>query len=94
MKAAGLNGMPSEACIAMDEDCRIYVCDYINELCHDRSDFESWHKIQCVLLLKSGDLSDPKNWQVVMLIDVMYKIFRCVMNARCFKVLDAHGKQL
>ena len=71
-----LNGLTPEAFKAMDKYCGIYVFDFINGFWNDRADFESWHKIQCVPVTKSGDLSDPKNWQEVMLMDVMSKIFR------------------
>ena len=31
--------------VSMDEDCRRYVFDFINDFWHERSDFKSWHKI-------------------------------------------------
>ena len=89
-----INGMPPEAFKAMDKDCGRYVFDFINGFWNDRAYFESWHKNQCVPVTKSGDLSDPKKWQEVMLMDVMSKIFSCVINVQCLDILDAHGKKL
>ena len=48
IKLARLNGMPPKVFKAMYKDCRRYVFYFINYFCHDRSDFESWHKIQCI----------------------------------------------
>ena len=92
MKVAGLNGVPPEALKSMGEYCRKYAFNFIKEFWHNRADFESWNKSQCVPVPKSGDFLDPNKWRGVMLMDVMSKIFSCVINIRCFKVLDAHGK--
>ena len=53
IKATGLNGVTPEAFKAMDKDCRRCVFDLINNFWHEISDFESWHKCQCVPVLKS-----------------------------------------
>ena len=37
-------------------------------------------------------MSDPNKWRGVMLVDVISKIFSCVINACYFDILDAHGK--
>jgi hypothetical protein len=47
--------------------------------------------VQCVPVLKSGDLSNPNKWQGVMLMDVCLKIFSSVMNGRAFKLLAEYG---
>ena len=56
MKTEGLNGVLPEAQKSMDKDCRRYVFDFINEFWNERSDFESWHKSQCVIVPKSEEL--------------------------------------
>ena len=53
MKATWLNGVIPESFKAMDMDCRRCVLDLINDFWHKISDFESWHKYQCVPVRKS-----------------------------------------
>ena len=71
MKEAGSNGMPPEEFKDTDEDCRKHVFDFINEFFHGRADLESWHKIKCFPVPKSGDLSYPNKWKGVTIMDVM-----------------------
>ena len=59
MIAARLNGVPPEAFKATNDDCRIYVFDFINEFWYDKDYFKTCNKSQCVPVIKSGDLSDP-----------------------------------
>jgi hypothetical protein len=67
------------------------VYDYVNNFFTGEVDYEQWHRSQCVPVPKSGDLSDPNKWRGVMLMDVCFKIFSSVMNARAFKLLPEHG---
>ena len=90
MKAAGLNGLPSESFKSMVKYCRRYVFDFINEFWNNRFDFEIWHKSQCAPVPKPEDLSDMKKWRGGMLIDIMSKIFITVINLCCFEMLYAH----
>ena len=90
-KAPGLNGVPPEAFKAMDSECRRYVFDFLTQYFDGESDYESWHKSQCVPVPKSGDLSDPNKWRGVSLMDLQSKIFSCMMNVRAYKILDKHG---
>ena len=92
MKATGFNGVPPEALKSTGKYCRRYVFDFIDGFWHNRSDLESWHKSQCVPVLKSGDLSDSNKWQVMMLMESMYKIFIYVINVHCLDKLYAHGR--
>ena len=94
MKAAGLNGLPSESFKSMVKYCRRYVFDFINEFWHDRADFCGCNKIQCVSVPKSGEFSDTNKFRGVMRMDVMSKIFGCVINVRLFEILDAYGKKI
>ena len=56
MIAARLNGVPPEAFKATNDDCRIYVFEFINEFWHDKDYFKTCNKSQCVPVIKSGDL--------------------------------------
>ena len=90
-KAPGLNEVPPEAFKSMDDECLAQVLKYLNEFWNQESDFESWHRSQCVPVPKSGDLSDPSKWRGIMIMDVTSKLFSCVMNERAFKILGKHG---
>ena len=90
-KAPGLNGVPPEAFKAMDDECKRYIFGYINKYWDNKKDCEGWHNSQCVLVPKSGDISNPNKWRGVMLMDVMSKILIRVMHERAFKILDKHG---
>ena len=90
MIATVLNGVPPEEFKDTDEDCRRYVFDSINEFWNDRADFETWNKIKCVSVPKLVYLSYPKKWRGVMLLGVIFKIFRSVINVCCFEILDTH----
>ena len=92
MKASAFNDMLPEAFKSTEEYCRRYVFDFINGFWHGRDDLESWNKIQCVPVSKSGDLSYPNKWRGAILINVMSNIFSYVINLRCFEILDAHRK--
>jgi hypothetical protein len=91
VKAAGLTGVPPEAFKAMSPANSQHVYEYVNQFFMRETDYEQWHRSQCVPVPKSGDLSDPNKWQGIMLMDVCSKIFSSVMNARAFKLLAAHG---
>ena len=58
MKSAELNDVPSEAFKAMENDCKIYIFDFINDFWNDRADFKSWNESQCVPVPKTGNFSD------------------------------------
>ena len=75
----------------MDNECLEHVLKYLKEFWNQEADFESWHRSQLIPVPKSGDLSDPNKWRGIMLMDVMSKVFSCIMNARAFKILDKHG---
>jgi len=62
-KAPGLNRVPPEAFKAMDSECRRYVFDFLMQYFDGESDYESWHKSQCVPVTKSGNLSDLNKWR-------------------------------
>ena len=91
MKAAELNGVPLETFKDMSEYCIRYVFDFIDDFWHEIYNFRSWHTIQCVPVPNPGDFSYPNKWQGEMLMDLMSDIFICVINIRCFEILDAHG---
>ena len=40
---------------------------------------------------KSGDLSDPKKWRGVTLMDIGSKVFSSILCARLFQVIKKHG---
>ncbi len=70
---------------------RILISCDVNDFFVGTADHEQWHRSQCVLVPKSGDLSDPNKWCGIMLMDVGSKIFSSVMNERAFKLFDMSG---
>ncbi len=90
-KAAGLTGVPPEAFKAMSAYNLHHVYKHCNDFFLGTADHKQWHCSQCILVPKSGDLSDPNKWRGVMLMDVCSKIFSSVMNCKAFHLLNKHG---
>jgi len=89
-KAAGLNGIPTEALKAMDDTPQRIVHKHVSDFFDGTTDHEGWHKSQCVPVPKKGNLSDPNKWRGIMLMDMCSKIFSSIMTTRAFKLLDLH----
>ena len=90
-KSPGLNGIPPEAYKDMNGEMHRRVHRYVSDFFEGKEDYEECHQSQCVPVPKSGNLSDPKKWRGVMLMDVCSKIFLSVMNGRAFRLLELHG---
>jgi hypothetical protein len=93
VKAPGLTGVPPEAFKAMSPANSWHVYKHVNDIFLGNTNHKQWHRSQCVLVPKSGNLSDPNKLQGVMLMDVCSKIINSVMNGRAFKLLEQHGTQ-
>ena len=91
-EAPGLNRVPPEEFKAMEMD-RQYVFDFLAQYFDGESNYESWHKSQCVPVPKSGDLSNPNKWQGVSVMDLQSKYLAvwCMMNVGYLTQLDQHG---
>ncbi len=89
-KAPGLNGIPPEALKAMGTEVRCRIHRYIGEFFEGTTDYESWHRSQCIPVPKKGYLSDPNKWRGVMLMDVSSKVLSSIMNTGAFQLLNLH----
>jgi hypothetical protein len=85
-KAPGLNDIPPEALKAMDNAPKRTIHNHVSDLFDGKTDHDAWRKSQCVPVPKKGDLSDPKKWRGIMLMDMCSKVFSSVMTARAFKL--------
>ncbi len=89
-KSPCLNGIPPEALKAMDNTSQRTIHHHVSDFFEGKVDHEGWHKSQCIPLPKKGDLSNPNEWQGIMLIDVCSKVFSSIMTTRAFTLLDKH----
>ena len=83
-KSPGLNGVPPNAFKSMSEENLRHHFNFITELWEDKVVFEEWHEGQVVPVPKSGDLSDPKKWRGVNLMDIGSKVFSSLICNRLF----------
>jgi hypothetical protein len=61
-KSPGLNGIPPEALKAMNNTPQLIVHKHVLDFFKGKADHEGWHKSQCILVPKKGDLSDQNKW--------------------------------
>ena len=83
-KATGLNKVPPNAFKSLSNANLAHLLTFFNQYREGEADFSEWHKGQLVPVPKSGDLSDPKKWRGVTLMDIGYKVFRRILCARIF----------
>lgn len=82
-KAPGLNGIPVEYYKLLDEDNRKPILKILNAYFLQPSyDIPDWHNVTLKLLPKKGDLSLPKNYRPISLLDVLSKILSYILTQR------------
>ena len=74
----------------MSEENLRHHFDLITEFLEDTVDFEEWHEVQVVTVLKSGDLYDLNKWRGVNLMDIGAKVFSSLICKTLFKIIKEH----
>ena len=69
-KAPGLKKVPLNAFKAHKNYKLTHLLGLFKEYCLEKTDFDEWHEGQIVPVPKSGDLSYPKKWRGVTLMDI------------------------
>ena len=72
-KTPVLNKVPPNTSKSLNNDNLNNLLYFFNRYWLEETDFDEWHKGQIVPLPKSGDLSDPKKWRSVTLMDIVEK---------------------
>lgn len=86
-KAPGLNGIPIEYYKLLDEENRKLILKILNDYFMNSSyDIPDWHHVNLKLLPKKGDLTLPKNYRPISLLDVLSKILSYILTQR----INAH----
>jgi hypothetical protein len=90
-KDQGLTRVPPKVVKAMHTGNQILIYHYVNIFFIGNSNYEQWHRSQCIPVQKSSNLLHSNKWQGVMLMDVCSQVFRSIMNEQAFKLLAKHG---
>ncbi|MCP4744834.1 MAG: reverse transcriptase family protein, partial [Desulfobacteraceae bacterium] len=91
-KSPGTNGIPIEMYKHLDDENLLHVLDILNKYSSDPDyDIPDWHDVTLKLLPKKGDLSLPKNYRPISLLDVLSKILSSILVDRLNKHLEKHG---
>ena len=65
--------------------------NFFNAYWRGETDFTEWHEGQVIPVTKSRDISDPKKWRGVTLMDMGSKILSSILCTRIFRIIDKHG---
>ena len=90
-KAPGLNKVPPNAFKSLSNSNLAHLLTFFNQYWEGEADLEEWHEGQLVPVPKIRDLSDPKKWRGVTLMDIGSKVFSSILCARLFKVIKKQG---
>ena len=90
-KAPGVTGVPPKALSCLDGPNKRLIFGYLVDFWNGDADYWEWHTGLGVLVPKKGDLSDPNKWRGINLMDVVSKLFSCILNNRLYRLLDRHG---
>jgi hypothetical protein len=71
-----------------ESNCRFFFCALGRYWIDPKVDPDEFHVALLKLLAKKGDLSLPKNWRPICLLDLMVKITSSIINARLDKYLS------
>ena len=74
-KASVLNKVPLNAFKALNNDNLTHLLEFFNKYWLEETGFDECHEGQILPVTKSGDLSDPKKWRVIILMDIGANIF-------------------
>ena len=87
-KAPGENGIPAEAYKYMDDENSELIHELLLLYWQNREyDIDEWHYSILNLIAKKGDLSLPKNWRPICLLDTLSNILSAVIQKRLDKYL-------
>jgi len=90
-KAPGITAVAPDALKCLDGPNEQQIFQYITDFWEDDADYWEWHTCIGVLVPKKGDLSDPNKWREINLMDVVSKVFSCILNDRLYNLLNKHG---
>ena len=91
-KSPGGNGIPVELYKLLDNNNLEHVLEILNQYASNPDyDIPDWHDVTLKLLPKKGDLSLPKNYRPISLLDVLSKILSSIIVTRINKHLEIHG---
>ena len=90
-KSPGLNEVPPDAFKALSDINLSLLHDFLNAFWNDKIDFDEWHEEQVVHVPKSNNLSNPKKWHGVTLMDLGSKIFSSILCTQLFQIIKVHG---
>ena len=69
-KALGLKKVTLNAFKALNNDKLTRLLEFFNKYWLEETDFDEWHEGQIIPVQKCGDLSDPKKWRGIALMDI------------------------
>ena len=90
-KAPGLNVVPTNAFKALNDANLSCILLFYNQFWHSQADFDECHEGQVVPVPKKGDITEPKKWRGVTVMDIGNKIYISIMCGRLFKIIGKHG---
>jgi len=86
-KSPGPNGIPIEMYQGLSKIAKRKVYTMISQYWLDPNyEVDDWHKVDLVLLKKTGDPTQPKNYRPIALLDVLAKVISSIIAKR----LDGH----
>ena len=83
-KSPGLNKFPPDAYKTLSNQNLVILYIFLTAYWQNKIDFTEWHKVRIVPAPNSSDLSDPKKWRGVALMDMGSKIFSSILCTRLF----------
>ena len=86
-KSPGLNNVPTDILKALDDQNILTLMNFFNHYWLEESDFTEWHEGQLVPVPKSEDLSGPKKWRGVTMMDTGSKILCSILCTILFKII-------
>ena len=73
-RAVDENSISPNAIKALDKENRTFLFNIYSYFFENKVDIEEWQIGVLKILPKKGDLSDPKNWRGINLLDVVSKV--------------------
>ena len=87
-KCADKHGVVLEMLLHANETLRAILLTILNHVLHTGDLPSDWRELLFILLPKSGDLLDVKNWRPIAILDVTYKVFAKMLHSRLEPVLE------
>ena len=70
---------------------KLVIHKHVSDFFDGTADHKGWHRLHCMPVPKKGNLSDPKKWQGIILMDICSKVLSSIMTSRAFQLLDKCG---